>query len=232
MSQNWQQPQQPGGYPQQQGGYPQQPAPPQPGYGYPQAQAQQPQPGAPQPQFAGGFPPPAPQVGRQGNPLAAVGAAVAAALIGGLLYAFLLSAFADTDGPDVEVRQFAYAGVAVGALVGFVVAKLGGRNPALWAVGAVLALVAVFFGELYGYALIMSDLLEKASSGAAAAGGLEPMSANEIFFQHLNSPLIDGTSAPSLFDGWKEDSTAMTYIFMVLAPVAAAGTAFRISNNR
>src|ERR1044072_7528157 len=32
MSQNWQQPQQPGGYPQQQGGYPQQSAPQQPGY--------------------------------------------------------------------------------------------------------------------------------------------------------------------------------------------------------
>jgi len=218
MSQNWQQPQQPGGYPQQQTGYPQQPAAPQPGYGYPQGQ-QAPQ---PQPQFGGGFPPPAPQVGRQGNPLAAVGAAVMAALVGALAYAFLLSALADTDKNPPEVTKFAYAGVALGALVGFVVAKLGGRNVALWVVGAALALGAVFLGELYGYAMIMNDAASNyvADLGSAAASAKIP-SANEIFFEHFGD----------LFDSWKEDADAITWIFLILSPVAAASTAFRISNR-
>lgn len=216
MSQNWQQPQQPGGYPQQQGGYPQQPAPPQPGYGYPQAQPQQ-------PQFAGGFPPPAPQVGRQGNPLAAVGAALVAALVGALAYAFLLSALADTDSNPPEVTKFAYAGVALGGLVGAVVAKLGGRNVALWVVGAVLALAAIFLGELYGYAMIMNDAASNYVDklGGAAAASANIPSANEIFFEHFGD----------LFDGWKEDADAITWIFMILSPIAAAGTAFRISNR-
>ncbi|MEU1803846.1 hypothetical protein [Streptomyces sp. NPDC019937] len=223
MSQNWQQPQQPGGYPQQQGGYPQQPAPPQPGYGYPQAQAQHPQPGAPQPQFGGGFPPPAPQVGRQGNPLAAVGAALVAAVVGALAYAFLLSSLADTDSNPPEVRKFAYAGVALGALVGLVVAKLGGRNVALWVVGAVLALVAIFLGELYGYAMILNDATANYVDkiGGAAAASADIPSANEIFFDHFGD----------LFDTWKKDADAITWIFMILSPIAAAGTAFRVSNR-
>ncbi|MFD5390080.1 hypothetical protein ACFXDF_04040 [Streptomyces sp. NPDC059426] len=237
MSQNWQQPQQPGGYPQQPGGYPQQPAPPQqaggygtpqPGYGYPQGQPQQPQ--QPQPQYGGGFPPPPPPVGRPGNPMLAVGAAIVATLVGAFLYAFLLSSMADTDGPEVKVTQFAYAGVIVGALIGFLVAKFGGRNPALWVVGAVLALAAVFLGELYGYAMIMSDLLDKHADQLQSVG-MKPMSASEIFFQHFNTPLVKGMPGGGLFDGWKEDSDAMTYIFMALAPVAAVSTAYRISNR-
>ncbi len=80
MSQPWQQPQQP----------------------------QQPHPGGQQqPQYGGGFPPPAPAPAPQGNAGLALLAGVAAALVGGLLYAFLLSALADTDGQQPEITQFA-----------------------------------------------------------------------------------------------------------------------------
>ncbi|WP_435242211.1 hypothetical protein [Streptomyces cucumeris] len=230
MSQNWQQPQQPPQQPQQ----PQQPA----GYGYPQqpqqpqygGAPQQPQYGAPQPQFGGGFPPPAPQ-GPQGNALLAVGAAVVAALVGAFLYAFLLSAMADTDGAEVEVTQFAYAGVALGGLIGFVVAKFGGRNVGLWVVGAVLALAAVFMGELLGYSMIMADLLDKMPAGQLEAAGIEHTSALEIFFNHITEPLVPAAPDSSILDAWKEDSDAVTYIFMALAPVAAIGSAFRLSNR-
>ncbi|MES4904637.1 MULTISPECIES: hypothetical protein [unclassified Streptomyces] len=223
MSQNWQQPQQPqppqqpGGY-----GYPAQPPQPQPQFGGPQQQ----------PQFAGGFPPPAPPAGRQGNPAVAVLAAVVAALVGAFLYAFLLSALADTDGQEPKITQFAYAGVAVGALVGFVIAKLGGRNPALWVVGAILALVAVFIGEVYGYAMVMSDWFGNFEKELSAAG-IEPLSANEIFFSHFNSPVFEsgGQSSPSLFDAWKDDADAVTWIFMALSPIAAVSTAYRLSNR-
>ncbi|MEU8822221.1 hypothetical protein [Streptomyces sp. NPDC048636] len=221
MSQNWQQPQQPH-QPQQ----PQQPA----GYGYPQQQPPAPQYGAPQPQFGGGFPPPAPQ-GSQGNALLAVGAAVVAALVGAFLYAFLLSAMADTDGAEPKVTQFAYAGVALGGLIGFVIAKLGGRNPGLWVVGAVLALAAVFIGELFGYAMITADLLDKVPASQLQAAGIEHTSAMEIFFNHLTEPLAPGASGTGLIDAWKEDSDALTYIFMALAPIAAVGSAYRLSNR-
>ncbi|GLV72251.1 hypothetical protein [Streptomyces hygroscopicus] len=218
MSQNWQQPQQPGGYPQQPaqpqqaGGY----GSPQPGYGYPQGQPQ-----PPQPQFGGGFPPPAPQVGRPGNPLLAVGAAIVATVVGAFLYAFLLSAMADTDKTPPEVTQFAYAGVVVGALIGLVVAKLGGRNPGLWVVGAVLALAAVFLGELYGYAMILHDVMSNYADKIGGGASSQVLSSNEIFFDHFSD----------LWKSWKEDSDALTYVFMALAPVAAVSTAYRIGNR-
>ncbi|MDN3055823.1 hypothetical protein PH213_14975 [Streptomyces sp. SRF1] len=218
MSQNWQQPQQPGGYPQQPaqpqqaGGY----GSPQPGYSYPQGQPQ-----PPQPQFGGGFPPPAPQVGRPGNPLLAVGAAIVATVVGAFLYAFLLSAMADTDKTPPEVTQFAYAGVVVGALIGLVVAKLGGRNPGLWVVGAVLALAAVFLGELYGYAMILHDVMSNYADKIGGGASSQVLSSNEIFFDHFSD----------LWKSWKEDSDALTYIFMALAPVAAVSTAYRIGNR-
>ncbi|MGW5443238.1 hypothetical protein [Streptomyces asiaticus] len=219
MSQNWQQPQQPGGYPQQ-------PAPPQqaggygsaqqPGYGYPQGQPQQ-----PQPQYGGGFPPPAPPAGRPGNPLLAVGAALVATVVGAFLYAFLLSAMANTDKPTPEITQFAYAGVVVGALIGLAVAKLGGRNTGLWVVGAVLALAAVFLGELYGYAMILHDVMSNYADKIGGGASSQVLSSNEIFFDHFSD----------LWKSWKEDSDALTYIFMALAPVAAVSTAYRISNR-
>lgn len=209
MSQNWQQPQQPQP-PQQPGGYGYPAQPPQPQYGGPQQQ----------PQFAGGFPPPAPPVGRQGNPAVAILAAVVAALVGGFLYAFLLSAMAETDKTPPEVTKIAYAGVAVGALIGLVIAKLGGRNTALWVIGAVLAVVAVFIGELYGYAMILNDYASNIAGKYGATASQVP-SANEIVFDHFGD----------LWDSWKEDANAMTYIFMALSPVAAVSTAYRIGNR-
>ncbi|WFB07887.1 hypothetical protein LRS74_13135 [Streptomyces sp. LX-29] len=217
MSQNWQQPGQP---PQQ----------PQPGYGYPQQPtAPQPQYGAPQPQYGGGFPPPPPPAGRQGNAGLAIGAAVVAALVGGLLYAFLLSAFADTDGKaEPEITQFAYAGVLVGALVGAAVGKFGGRNTGLWVVGAVLAFVGVFIGELFGYAMILSDFLGNFETQLGAAGKEVP-SSTEIFFEHFNSPVFGGPGDEGLFHLWKEDADAITWIFMALAPVASFGAAKKLA---
>ncbi|NUP42909.1 MAG: hypothetical protein HOY76_39295, partial [Streptomyces sp.] len=204
---------------------PQQPQPPQQpgGYGYP-AQPPQPQfggPQQPQPQFAGGFPPPAPPAGRQGNPAVAVLAAVVAALVGGFLYAFLLSAMADTDKTPPEIKQFAYAGVAVGALIGLVIAKLGGRNTALWVIGAILAVVAVFIGELYGYAMILHDAMANYADKLGGGASSQVLSTNEIFFDHFSD----------LWDAWKEDANALTYIFMALSPVAAVSTAYRLSNR-
>ena len=207
MSQNWQQPPQ---QPQQQPG----------GYGYPQyGQPPQQQPYGGGPQYGGGFPPPPPP-GRQGNAGLAIAAAAVVAAIGGILYAFLLSAMSDTEANPPEITQFGYAGVIVGALVGVAVAKLGGRNPALWVIGAALALAAAMFGELYGYALISSDLAGNYAEAMGASSSDAP-SANSIFFEQFGD----------LFDAWKEEADALTFIFVGVAPVAALSTAYRLGNR-
>ncbi len=110
--------------------------------------------------------------------------------------------------------------MALGALVGFVVAKLGGRNQGLWIVGAVFALIAVFLGEMYGYALVASDFLSNVAERMGGDGSQAP-SANEFFFDHFGD----------LYGGWKEDADALTYIFMALSPIAAYGAAHELSNR-
>ncbi|MGY0059323.1 hypothetical protein ACWY4P_22670 [Streptomyces sp. LZ34] len=220
MSQNWQQPQQPQP-PQQPGGYGYPAQPPQPQYGGQPPQPPFGGPQQPQPQFAGGFPPPAPPVGRQGNPALAILVGVVAALVGAFVYAFVLSIMADTDGAEPKIKQFAYTGVVVGALVGFAIAKLGGRNPALWVIAGVLALAAAFFGELYGYAMIAHDFVSNYAEKNNVPSSVDIPTANDYFFDHFGD----------LFDTWKDEADALTYIFVALSPVAAVSTAYRLSNR-
>ena len=130
MSQNWQQPQQPGGYPQQPGGYPQQPAAAAARLRRPAGAAQQPQPGAP---------PAAVRAAASRRPRRRWAARATRSPPSAppswplwsarWRYAFLLSALADTDSQSRQrSRSSATPVSALGALVGLVVAKLGGRN--------------------------------------------------------------------------------------------------------
>lgn len=220
MSQSWQQPQQPDGYPpQQQGGYPpQQPGgyPPQQPGGYPQQQAGYSHPAQQQPggypqqqqqQFGGGYPPPAPAPVRRGNPALAILAGVVATVVMALLYALLFSAMNDWD--DTEFTKLGYAGVAVGLVIGLAMTKVGGRNPMLWVIAAVLALVGVVLGDLYGYAMVASD----------APGAPSSM---DIFFNHFSD----------LWRVWKESQETLNYIFFILAPAAALSVSYRMSNSQ
>lgn len=151
MSANYPPPQQPGGQnpfaqQQQYGAPPQAPygAPPQAPYGAP----------APGPYAPGGFngasypPPPAPPAASRDTAglgiLVALGAALAAALVYGLLI----------KGTKHEIG---YAALAVGALVGFALGKVGGRNPVLPFLGVPIALLGVYVGQLFGIALLVSS---------------------------------------------------------------------------
>ncbi|MEU6851446.1 hypothetical protein ABZ901_16160 [Actinacidiphila alni] len=149
MSANYPPPQPQGGQnpyaagPPQQGGYPQQPQAP---YG------QQPQQGwgAPQPGGAfnpGGYPPP--MASARGNPGLAVGVAFVAALVAALLYGLIIKG---------TKHEIGYAALAVGAIVGFALGKLGGRNPALPVIGIPLALFGVYAGQIFGLALIAASV--------------------------------------------------------------------------
>ncbi|MEV8455168.1 hypothetical protein AB0467_29495 [Streptomyces sp. NPDC052095] len=179
---------------------PQQPHDAQPGGGNPFA-GQQGQPGQPPAApsgnpFAGGqqgapfggapyAPPPAPVRENLGLGLAA---AVVAAVVAGALYGVLIG--------TIE-REIGYAAVGVGFLVGFAAGKVGGRNPVLPVVSAVLSLVAVYFGQLLGEAMIAAKQL--------------PVTVSEMFFDHFSL----------LNEAWKADSNFLTYLFFVIAAVAA-----------
>lgn len=180
---------------------PSQPYDAQPGGGNPFA-AQQPgrpgQPGVPtgnpfagqqpgQPGQFGGVPftPAAPA---RNNVALGLLAAVVAALVAAGIYGGIIGA---------TKHEIGYAAVGVGFLVGFAAGKVGGRNPALPVLSAVLALVGVYGGQLLGEAIILSKQ--------------EPLTVSQIFFDHFSE----------LNDLWKADSDLLTFLFFAIAAAAA-----------
>ncbi|MCX5102794.1 hypothetical protein OG887_25030 [Streptomyces sp. NBC_00053] len=131
------------------------------------------------------FAPPAPARNNLGLGLAAgfVAAVVAAAIYGAIIGA--------------TKHEIGYAAVGVGFIVGFAAGKVGGRNPVLPVVSAVLALVAVYFGQLLGEAMIAAKEL--------------PVTVSELFFDHFSL----------LNEAWKAESDFISYLFFAVAAVAA-----------
>ncbi|GAA1302085.1 hypothetical protein OHU11_18040 [Streptomyces sp. NBC_00257] len=131
------------------------------------------------------FAPPAPARNNLGLGLAAgfVAAVVAAAIYGAIIGA--------------TKHEIGYAAVGVGFIVGFAAGKVGGRNPVLPVVSAVLSLVAVYFGQLLGEAMIAAKEL--------------PVTVSELFFDHFSL----------LNEAWKADSDFISYLFFAVAAVAA-----------
>ncbi|GGV84573.1 hypothetical protein GCM10015535_29630 [Streptomyces gelaticus] len=141
------------------------------------------QPGAP---FGGApFTPPAPARNNIGLGLVA---AVVAAVVAAGIYGAIIGA---------TKHEIGYAAVGVGFVVGFAAGKLGGRNPVLPVVSAVLSLVAVYFGQLLGEAMIAAKEL--------------PVTVSELFFDHFGL----------LNEAWKADSDFISYLFFAIAAVAA-----------
>jgi hypothetical protein len=204
VSQPYQQPQQPNPYGQQQ---------PQGGYGYPQQQG-----GYQQPQTPYGG---APVQTEASNPGLAIVLAIVGALVGAGIYAVVEQALFDVN--SHKITQIGYLAALVGILAGAAIGKWGGKNKGLWAFGAVIALVLVFFGDLYGYALCIHKYAEHmvGAQGANVPADLIP-SANDLFFKQFSK----------LFQAWKDDNNALGYILLVLAPLAAYGTAHRVSNAK
>ncbi|GGT16527.1 hypothetical protein GCM10010207_14570 [Streptomyces atratus] len=148
------------------------------------------QPGQPGVPFGGApFAPPAPARNNLGLGLVA---AVVAALVAAGIYGGIIGA---------TKHEIGYAAVGVGAVVGFAAGKLGGRNPVLPVISAVLALIGVYFGQLLGEAIIISKQL--------------PLSVSEIFFDHFSD----------LNKVWKEDADPLTFVFIVIAGVVAFSAA-------
>ncbi|MEU1277502.1 hypothetical protein [Streptomyces sp. NPDC005805] len=98
-------------------------------------------------------------------------------------------------------REVGYAAIAVGFLIGFAAAKVGGRNPLLPIVSAVLAVGAVYLGQLIGIAMIVADDLNTSFS--------------EIFIDQFDL----------LTTAWSESAEAMTWVFLAIAAITAFGGA-------
>ncbi|MFJ3763605.1 hypothetical protein ACIPQJ_05175 [Streptomyces sp. NPDC090082] len=148
--------------------------------------------GAPGPYAAA--PPPAPARHQLGLGLLA---GVAAAAVGALVLGGIMRAMADEDG---SYTQLGILALAVGALVGFALGKVGGSHPALPFVGVPLALLGVFAGQLLGYAMMISWWAELAAPYQAPT-------TTEMLTTHFSD----------LFTAWKEELGAMDLLFYGIA---------------
>ncbi|MFI2430398.1 hypothetical protein [Streptomyces sp. NPDC018693] len=159
--------------------YPQQPAP---GAPY----APHPTPGNPFAQQPGAVPPPPAPV-RNNIGLGLV-AALGTALVVAGVYGAIIGA---------TEREIGWAAIGVGFAIGLVAGKVGGRNPALAVIGAVLALGAVYIGQMVGVAVLVTKEFD--------------LGFTEVFFQHFSD----------VHEVWKEDSDGMTFLFFALAAIAS-----------
>ncbi|MET7544195.1 MULTISPECIES: hypothetical protein [unclassified Streptomyces] len=180
---------------------PQQPYDAQPGGGNPFAAQQPGQPGQPgvptgnpfagqQPGQFGGVPF-APAAPSRNNVTLGLLAAVVAALVAAGIYGGIIGA---------TKHQIGYAAVGVGFLVGLAAGKVGGRNPVLPVLSAVLALVSVYFGQLLGVAMINKS---------------DSMPLSEVFLDHFSE----------LNSLWKADIDPIGFLFFALAAFAAFSSA-------
>ncbi|MFE2168560.1 hypothetical protein ACFXB3_26415 [Streptomyces sp. NPDC059447] len=148
------------------------------------------------------FQPPAPDsmtaaptapAARTGNVGLGIAAAVVAALVAAVAYGYIMKA-AD--------KEYGYAAIAVGALIGFAAGKLGGRNPILPVISVLLSIGAVFLGQLTFIALVVADL------GHVGVG-----------------EVLSKTGVGGLIDVWKEGADVMTYAFLGIGGFVAFGAA-------
>ncbi|MET9734695.1 hypothetical protein ABZZ79_29870 [Streptomyces sp. NPDC006458] len=161
--------------------------PPQPTDGNPFAQ-QQPGDGNP---FAGqqaAFVPVAPAPVRSGNVALGIVTAVVVALVTAGIYGAIVGA---------TKYEIGYAAIGVGFLVGLAAGKVGGANPALPVVSAVVSVGAVYLGQLIGVAVIGADELG--------------VSATSLLVDHFDL----------VTEAWKETADPMTFLFFGIGAFAA-----------
>ncbi|WP_030597746.1 hypothetical protein [Streptomyces fulvoviolaceus] len=171
--------------------------PQQPADGNPFAQksddaAPQPADGNPYAQQPGAVPPPSPFVTAAapagGNITLGLVVAVVVALVTAGIYGAIVGA---------TEYEIGYAAVGVGFLIGFAAGKVGGANPALPVVSAILSLGAVYLGQLIGIAAIGADELD--------------ISVTQVFTDYFDV----------VTKAWSEEADAMTFLFLGIGAFAA-----------
>lgn len=134
-------------------------------------------------------PPPAPV---RNNLALGLGAAVVTAIVAAAIYGGIAGAIESEIG---------FAAIGVGFLIDLVAGKVGGRNPILAVASAVLALGAVYLGQIFGIAIIGSDELG--------------VPVTDMLFDNFGL----------LTEAWNMGKEAMTFLFFALAGFAAFSAA-------
>ncbi|NNN35818.1 hypothetical protein HLK59_36750 [Streptomyces sp. S3(2020)] len=132
--------------------------------------------------------PPAPVPPAQGNVGLGLVTAVVVALVTALIYGAILKS---------TEYEIGYVAVGVGFAVGFAAGKVGGANPVLPIVSAVLSLGAVYAGQILGIAMIGAD-----ESG---------MNIGTILTDHFSL----------VTDVWSEEADVLTFVFLGIGAFAA-----------
>lgn len=179
---------------------PQQPADGNP-YAQESAAAPQPADGNPYAQQPGAVPPPSPYVTAStpaagGNLTLGLVVAVVVALVTAGIYGAIVGA---------TEYEIGYAAVGVGFLIGFAAGKVGGANPALPVVSAILSLGAVYLGQLIGIAAIGAEELD--------------ISVTQVFTDYFDV----------VTKAWSEEADAMTFLFLGIGAFAAFSGAKKAS---
>ena len=135
--------------------------------------------------------------------MAVIGAGVGA-IIGALVWAYFI---------HTSHRELASVALAMGGVIGFGAAIMGGRGYAMGIVCALLTLLAIFMGKVYGFASIMNYELEQSLSRESMFEAYEEMKTDARDFVQLKSEeeypqfMVDHgyTDATSLVDLPSED---------------------------
>ncbi|WP_371617471.1 hypothetical protein [Streptomyces sp. NBC_00454] len=135
---------------------------------------------------------------RTGNVALGIVAAFVAALVAAGAYGGIMNALE---------RQFSYAAIGVGLLVGFAAAKVGGRNPVLPVVAAVFSLGAVYLGQLFFVALFVAKM-----SGTGLGD------------------VIDTMGVSGINSAFQEGADVINYVFIPIAGVVAFSVARKLNS--
>lgn len=131
----------------------------------------------------------------------ALGAALVAAVICVFAYGALFNAMTDLEAG--ETRQIGYVSLLVGVIVGAGPAFLAKRNWIAYGVGVVLAGVAIYFGTIFGLAMVANEfqtLMLGSGDGAMS-----------LFFGDMGE----------LMEMWNDGAEPMDWVFMAFAPLGA-----------
>ncbi|MEU3793472.1 hypothetical protein [Streptomyces fructofermentans] len=137
-----------------------------------------------------GFPhaPVPPAAPARNNLVLGLAAALGAALVSAAVYGTVIG---------VTEYEIGWAAVGVGFLVGLAAGRVGGRNPVLPVVSALVSLGAVYLGQLIGTAMIGADELG--------------VGFTEVFFEQFG--LVQ--------EAWKAGADPMSFLFFAIAGYVA-----------
>ncbi|OIJ67447.1 hypothetical protein [Streptomyces mangrovisoli] len=132
--------------------------------------------------------PAAPPAPSRGNALLGLAAATGTGMTAAILYGVVIG---------ISEREFAYAAVGVGLLVGVVTGRVGGRSQTLPVISVIVTVAAIYLGQLIGEAMLIA---KEAHVGFGT-----------VFFDHFG--LVQSA--------WQDDVALLSFVFLAIGAYAA-----------